>query len=565
MRNRTKIGTLDKEMTVCYNHVMKQTVAIPTSHFRTVRRDYADHHLAMFREFLQNSIDAGATSVDFVYNNGSMRCVDNGRGMDRGTLVDGMLTFSGSIKTDDSIGGFGQAKFLLIFQHSEYRILSRDLVVRGVGIQYDLDTTDTVVTGTDVTVMFDEGYFESDWHVGWSLTKAMQYFASCYLPDVEITVNGLRAETVMNPGEVVRELKDDNGVHWANVRVSDLPDGTEVESVIVQTKGVTMFTEWIGEKTTRQFYIDIIVPTTDILTTNRDGFIGKFAPLCRKVVMEICVDSHSFGTQFGKTFIFPGENRYFQEGVIDADIQASIDAMLGVDAGNPHVAVDPEDLAAINGIIDDFNVAIEQVSEERKLTLPKEHPVVTEYQKAIVAHIKQSGISITPESLRSVAEDVMASVENLHTDFVVKVIGKGINAVDHNLLPANMKGRIRSIARLWKYCVKLAIQARAKALGEGDVKFRVGWAVSIDTAAAISGKDGMYTFLLNPVPMLATKHHRDLFWKVLQSACHEVTHINATYHSETFVRDSEAIFLQAINDVGSNWWLHYQDAKSETI
>ena len=84
---------------------------------------------ALIRQFLQNSLDAGAKRVDFLTGDGYLMVRDNGRGITRERMVEALLTMGGTDKPEGAIGGFGNAKIALLFSHEAYRIRALDTIV----------------------------------------------------------------------------------------------------------------------------------------------------------------------------------------------------------------------------------------------------------------------------------------------------------------------------------------------------------------------------------------------------------------------------------------------------
>ena len=100
--------------------VASRQVQVPHSYFRKAKSEYADWRWAMIREFIQNSYDARATTIDFrlsVNDRDSIELSvdDDGIGMDQDTLENVLLCMGGSKKPEGSIGGFGYAKAILFF------------------------------------------------------------------------------------------------------------------------------------------------------------------------------------------------------------------------------------------------------------------------------------------------------------------------------------------------------------------------------------------------------------------------------------------------------------------
>lgn len=100
---------------------------------------------AFWRELLQNSRDAGATRIDLSAEEVTFTdpetkqsvpaimcvCRDNGSGMDQSTLVRAFFTRGGTVKPAGAVGGFGDAKELILVPWLGYEVRTRDLLARG--------------------------------------------------------------------------------------------------------------------------------------------------------------------------------------------------------------------------------------------------------------------------------------------------------------------------------------------------------------------------------------------------------------------------------------------------
>lgn len=104
----------------------------------------------MFRELLQNSLDAGSTRIDIEISKdeekgGSIvRFQDDGCGMTREVLEKVYFRLGESTKDsdEDSIGGFGRARILTNFSMDSYTILTQNNEVRGSGAEYEVHDTE---------------------------------------------------------------------------------------------------------------------------------------------------------------------------------------------------------------------------------------------------------------------------------------------------------------------------------------------------------------------------------------------------------------------------------------
>lgn len=135
----------------------------PKAHYRAERDNgYSDWLTAFHREYIQNLLDAGATSARITIDEAPSRSTfgrqpnegdgtenavvrveisDNGSGMTEDVLRNvffqpGTTTKSG----DGSIGGFGTARLMLCYAQDSYRIVTNGFYVEGDGSQYLIQT-----------------------------------------------------------------------------------------------------------------------------------------------------------------------------------------------------------------------------------------------------------------------------------------------------------------------------------------------------------------------------------------------------------------------------------------
>lgn len=135
---------------------------------------YSDWMIAFWREFFQNSTDAGAKniaiSITTEKTRGSFnkdkdndadvtRIVfdDDGTGMDAETLSDVYFAIGKSTKDTgtDSVGGFGRARLMTCFSQKRYSILTQNSFVMGDGPQYvlyDLNEADEQLVEASMTL-----------------------------------------------------------------------------------------------------------------------------------------------------------------------------------------------------------------------------------------------------------------------------------------------------------------------------------------------------------------------------------------------------------------------------
>ena len=267
-------------------------VQMPHSYFRKAQSEYADWRWAMIREFIQNSYDAQATTIDFRLTvNGhdaiEISVDDDGIGMDRDTLENVLLCMGGSRKPKGAIGGFGYAKAILFFAHQSYTIRTQGLRVEGSGGEYRLSAENAVVTGTQITVELDD---DSDLFDEWR-ERIEQYTAHCYM---EYATG--RPVTILLDGEALPQNNDSAydfyvqtpvGTVWYN----EEPDSCRSEFVVF-VSGLPMFTETVYSRTNQSALVGglELESGSTVLTANRDGFNTETSDLFAKVVGNLIQD-----------------------------------------------------------------------------------------------------------------------------------------------------------------------------------------------------------------------------------------------------------------------------------
>ena len=122
---------------------------------------------AVFREAIQNSVDAGANLITIDYHqmdnkNINLTFSDNGSGMSLDVLLNVLLTMGGSKKDNgNAIGGFGYAKSILFFAHNEYTIKTKDIILKGKGGNYSYTENNPNVKGTEFNIIIENDYYHT--------------------------------------------------------------------------------------------------------------------------------------------------------------------------------------------------------------------------------------------------------------------------------------------------------------------------------------------------------------------------------------------------------------------
>lgn len=233
----------------------------PDSFYQEAKKEYSDAPTRLIIEFLQNSIDAGARHIHFTFNEEekTLTIKDNGHGMDQETMVEGLLTFAASIKGDNSVGGFGAAKKLLLFSHDWYEIISYCTKAVGKNITYYLSELpeEESILGTQITIKF------GDWWKGAKTTDEWLAIIKFILDNsciaAKVTFNGVvipclppTEPSLSNDQFEVRECKE----NYIRVRFN----------------GLYMFRYGYTHKGGYYFDVKPHHKSRDVLTQNREGF-----------------------------------------------------------------------------------------------------------------------------------------------------------------------------------------------------------------------------------------------------------------------------------------------------
>lgn len=249
-------------------------VQVPHSYFQKAKSEYSDWRWAVVREFIQNSYDAQATTIDFrLMANAAGRIElhvdDDGTGMDEDTLLNVLLCMGGTRKHEGSIGGKGWAKAILFFAHHSYRIRTGNLRVDGSGGEYRVTVEPTSIAGTQITVeLGDESVLFDAWR-----ERIRVYVASCFMEYAtgRPVAIGLDEELLPqnNDGIYSFAVQTPLGTIWYD----EVPDSSR-SAFVVTVAGLPMFVETFYSDTNQSALSGGLEldAGSEVLTANRDGF-----------------------------------------------------------------------------------------------------------------------------------------------------------------------------------------------------------------------------------------------------------------------------------------------------
>jgi len=228
---------------------------------RVVKNDYSDYQEAIVREFLQNSVDAGADNVHFNFDmsNYKLEVIDDGCGMDRTVLEEKLLCLGGTFKGEgDSIGGFGKAKEVLFFCWDGYMIETGNLRVHGKGSEYQIDEMPINVKGTRCVI-----HLGGEHETREIREKAYVFLNTCG-PSAKMHVDG----NEISPLKVFRSRRKTD---WGKMYVRDV----NYNRCLVRKSGVTMFNRYVSYNEGTVVF-ELSGHPTEYLVANRDSLKSTY-------------------------------------------------------------------------------------------------------------------------------------------------------------------------------------------------------------------------------------------------------------------------------------------------
>jgi hypothetical protein len=489
--------------------VEKGTVAIPGDYFlRMAKADYRDYQLALPREFYQNSIDAGASTI-FVKSDSNERTievVDNGCGMSKATIKNKLLVLGGSKKRSGSVGAFGKAKEILFFSWDRYTIKSRQWVVIGNQASYSIQSQSTTIDGTICTIWIPESE-NFDYLVKCFTTVAQKIETDC-----RIIVDGFDVPESYEKGELVKSLD------WC-----DLYQNQKVESqyIRVRINGLWMFNNYVSNNKLGLLTVELKPSSLECLTSNRDSLGWRYHDDLSEVIGQLMTSATSF-LEDGEEIVV---EKIVGEGPISVFSKAKdlFSRMVsGVRGGRKD-----EVLRDLRDYVADYLANSNFESLTAGMQLDAE-------MARIKASIKGRNLNIANFNFEDIS-DRLAFI-GYAPDFLIR--RKKNEPVDDYM--GTRKAKV--LAHMWTEIIK-------QVLLDNDltVSFVAGFTFSSKEQASHERVDGVDHFYLNPDLLLADlpkeeqkkafKNRQLLVQYLKDMAIHEVAHIKERYHDEDFVNE----------------------------
>ena len=491
---------------------LNYTVAIPREFFAKERdAAYSDWRQAIWREFLQNSIDAGSTEVLIEITQGGSGPVDiifqdNGCGMTRDVLENVYFQLGKSTKGAGSLGGFGRARILTSFAMDKYAIHTLDNFVHGSGAQYSgVQDADEFFQGVahQVTV--------SDVGIDVLRDRLETFLGECNLPAVAIYINGELWEKPADLGVLVRDLTVENEDEpFAQVYYNK--NHEPGNSMVTMVSGLSMFNSWCRVPGRVTVCLDP-KRSRELLISNRDDLRPIYRRAVQDFLSEIAVDTTSaLKAKRTKAFhLFAGTG-----------FSTTNAKSIGAER------IEHEGTAS--GLVNKTTI-VEMISQQAYIDQSTQTAV--------------SGWGGAPQTFA--AKDFLPTTPFLmdHTDSIVIAAAQtwdpdnwNFQYTDGRLKWKGCSERVRLLLT-WKAACQAAVDALATVMDMDAVAWAAGWTFS-DTHAACCHNIGYRTYGLLLMPINSDGKFKyqlsepNTLNKLLAIAAHEAVHTKYSYHDEDY-------------------------------
>ena len=520
-----------------------RTVRLGPEFFQAPLKEYSEWPLKWWREVVQNSVDAGCSSMKLGTRDNkdgtiTVYAEDDGRGMDRETLLDKFLVLGATTKVGAAgkTGGFGKAKELILLPWLGWRIHTRDIEAIGAGADYRVRQA-PMRKGTRIEVTMS-----SDDNAHTTLTAAKEFLSRCHIPAVEFYLeneNDPSQNKAMNPISYVGDMTlIEEGARFI-AYYQETPN-RKPWSAWVRVNGLFMFDIFVGSLP-GQIIVELQGSSLDILHSNRDSLRD---PSVRRQVSELqerLAKDTASALRAKKGFV----KKKYESGEKFSAPRLSSPTYLPLDV---LVSSDKEE-----GKYDLSRGAIDEIVKEYTQTVVRTEDAIEQAAK----------VELAKEQLQSLAfsgdQHLEAALTQLSwkPDFILMSEVENFR-VPKRFMPETMTTRVKRLASVWVECCRwVLMQLGCRA------QYSVGFYFTPSSSAAYLREDGENWLLLNPFAsreglrllekidsdyrdqkdvekelldtMFQVTNRADFQW-LYSLAVHECTHFadDVMYHDEAF-------------------------------
>lgn len=488
------------------------SITIDPRYWQTVKKEYSNWQFAWAREAFQNAVDAGASRIDVKtteVDDDKVRVVitDNGCGMSKDTLLKRFLAIGGSFKANGGTGGFGVAKNLLAFAQHSYTIHTGNIMLEGIGSEYEIDENYPVAhKGVTLSVVMDKKESEYSFRSDNIHAQIKKWAAWSTVKGCIIYLNGDRLPTL---GRLPRKPKAQ--LDWADIYVHRKDDSKYSYKTRVRINGQFMFDVW--SDACRHVTVEIRGSDSQkFLTANRDGLTYKYREKLTKFIAQLFQDPRKIQeTERDEIDIYRGS-----DGKLRLPRKRKVRKLsIGKKRPKPARPVAPKAIAAEAATVGP--AAIGEDCGIGHKTAP-----ITQGEFLPPAEFDWAFTEIPLEVVRDGLDVIV--INNLNRD------------VPDKYLPGTMSNYAAKLLKRWiellKFCAPLCGV-------EEDVT--VGWIFNMNTRAEYRyHPDHGHMVLLNPISVKETRitqfwaNNRPAFYKLVSSVVHELTHFEVNGHGEYY-------------------------------
>lgn len=467
-------------------------------------KEYNHIWRSLFREFIQNSNDAGATQINFTIDRKKsiIAVYDDGCGMTLDIIQNKLLVIGGSYKAEGSVGGLGKAKELLFFSHPEWTISTNDHTIVGQGGEYEIFENKDPLNGTWIELTQP-----TDGSLNWPtvIASLREVAGRCQIrAKITMQVDDDKAIEIFPDfprGKKVRDIPEIGSLYYTKTK-----DGQPItghEYIRITINGCWMFERYMGLH--KGFVIlDIDSRKLDLLkglTANRDSLKHEYAIIVDKLVEELIIDKESAVKKREPTVTLIEGNGQVHTSCSDQEIMEWVQALDNKDSS-------PDVLKSVFKELD-------PLSNERATAFFREKNLKDD---------QELGLSIA----------LYLHIMGYKPDFIIRE-----DPDNDDMSPAQIQRFLHTqksvtIAKVWTETVKQVLldnQIRAR--------FTAGF-IFDRSAAATRTRDDVYgeCYLINPlkVPPTGVQNKVEFMHYMRTVAIHEISHKFVRFHDEDFMR-----------------------------
>jgi hypothetical protein len=486
-------------------------VTIPERFFlEEALKEYHNCREKMVAELIQNSRDAGASQIKLNFTDSGYSIEDDGVGMDKQTLLNGLLTLGGSVKSADSTGAFGAAKKLLLFSHKSYTIHTRNLLATGKVLDYDLREDAECFYGTKISCEYFDGFSYKEQMVD----LAKHVLAKCdFSNSCSVFINGEEFIDWMSwPQASVLETD------WATIKTID---GNGL--MYIRKNGIFSFSRWTSSNK-KQVIIELKPPSREVFTQNRDGLRPPYSSKLDAVAAELSQNETTFGHVGIREYIYLGKNKFL------------------------------EYVNKIKELSSESSIAVSNLGSIS-------YYVTKEQKQQVIDALSAFNSSIDQKQLAEVNQEICDEIQN---DFVVDLADSHYTTPPEQFSPKTMKKRYKFLAQLWKETILEILKVY-----NYNLDFQIGFTLDKNCQALYSKKSGVVRLLLNPTLFKFVEDTEKRFWNIfvtaLEEVCHAIAH-NESYcsnHGEDYNHHKNKMLEKILPEI--SWRTVWKNAQKSTL